>query len=64
FILNIYNLAIYQNTELSREIKINNKNDLNELNYEKSFYNAIQRKNNKYFYNSIFKFGLKVLNNK
>jgi len=63
FILNIYNLAIYQNTDLSKEIKIDNENDLNELIQDKTFYNAIQKKNNSFFYNQIFKLGLKVLNN-
>jgi len=61
FLLNIYNLAIYNNTELSKDIKKNDINDSNELTLNKSFYNKEQIKNNKYFYNQIFKIGLKIL---
>jgi len=61
YILNIYNLAIYNNTQLSKEIDINSDNDLNENSLDKSFYNSNQNKDNLYFYNSIFSIGLKIL---
>jgi len=61
FILNIYNLAIYKNTELSQEINNLTDNDFNELIQEKSFYNDNQSKINEVFYNDIFKLGLQIL---
>lgn len=61
YILNIYNLAIYLNSELSKEIKINDDNDLNENITKKSFYNSQSLKDNDYFYNQIFRLGLKIL---
>jgi len=64
FSLNIYNLVIYKNTELAKEIKTNKDNDFNELSTEKSFYTKQNIIDNDYFYNNVFKLGLKVLNNK
>jgi len=61
YILNIYNLAIYNKAQLSKEIDVNSDNDLNENSLDKSFYNSKQRKDNAYFYNSIFSVGLKIL---
>jgi len=61
YILNIYNLAIYNDTQLSKEIGINSDNDSNENSLDKSFYNSSQNKDNLYFYNSIFSVGLKIL---
>jgi len=61
YILNIYNLAIYNDTQLSKEIGINSDNDFNENSLDKSFYNPSQNKDNLYFYNSIFSVGLKIL---
>lgn len=62
YLLNIYNLALYKNTELYNEIN-NNDNDNNELIKEKSFYNKKELKNINYFYNNIFKLGLNILKN-
>ena len=59
--LNIYNLAIYNNTELFNEVKTNNADDLNELKAEKSFYNQEAILNNKYFYDNIFNLGIEIL---
>ena len=61
YLLNIYNLAIYKNTELSREINSTGKNDFNELSREKSFYNDTQKKEIEIFYKEIFKLGLTIL---
>ena len=63
YILNIYNLAVYSNTELDKEVKTNNINDNNEMIKEKSFYNKTDIKNLNYFSNKIFKMGLKILDN-
>jgi tRNA A37 methylthiotransferase MiaB len=60
YILNIYNLAIYENTELAKEVNFDST-DSNELDIDKSFYNKEQKENNKYFYNCIFKIGLEIL---
>jgi tRNA A37 methylthiotransferase MiaB len=59
--LNIYNLAIYKETELGLEIGSKNANDLNELKTEKSFYNQEAVLSNKYFYDKIFNLGLEIL---
>jgi radical SAM superfamily enzyme YgiQ (UPF0313 family) len=59
--LNIYNLAIYKETELGLEIGSKNANDLNELKTEKSFYNQEAILSNKYFYDNIFNLGLEIL---
>lgn len=61
FLLNIYNLAIYQTSALANEINIKNDDDLNENVTKKSFYNATQLEDNDYFYNSIFKLGMDIL---
>jgi len=59
--LNIYNLAIYENTALSKRIKYNNS-DKNELSVDKSFH---KNKNaHKQFYNDIHKFGINILRGK
>jgi len=60
YILNIYNLALYSNAELAKEIK-HIENDTNELIQEKSFYNDTQKQANNHFYNAIFKIGLRIL---
>ena len=59
--LNIYNLAVYKNTELGLEIGSKNANDLNELKTEKSFYNQEAILSNQYFYDNIFNLGLEIL---
>ena len=64
YLLNIYNLAVYLNSELSKIIAIKNNNDLNENKTQKSFYNKKQVKNSKYFYNNLFKIAIKILKNK
>lgn len=61
YLLNVYNLAIYKETELFNEIQINNADDLNELKQEKSFYNAEAVQINGDFYNQIFKIGIELL---
>lgn len=61
FLLNIYNLAVYLNTELSKKIKAKNDSDLNENVLNKSFYTTKQKENNLYFYNKIFKLAYKIL---
>jgi len=61
YLLNIYNLAVYLNSELAKEININNDNDLNENSTNKSFYNNEALKDNEYFYNEIFKLGIIIL---
>ena len=61
FLLNIYNLAIYKASELSKDIEIKSDNDLNENSTNKSFYNKQALIDNDYFYNNIFKIGLKIL---
>lgn len=61
FILNIYNLAIYEDSKLHNEIIAKDKIDFNENSLEKTFYTNKQKKDNKYFYNQIFKLALKTL---
>jgi hypothetical protein len=61
YLLNIYNLAVYLNSELAKEITIINDNDLNENSINKSFYNNEALKDNEYFYNELFKIGLNIL---
>jgi len=56
--LNIYNLAVYDNTELSKKIKCNNT-DKNELSVEKSFHK--DKNVHKQFYKDIHKFGIDIL---
>ena len=45
YLLNIYNLAIYLNTELSKEVKTEKEEDLNENSTNKSFYTEEDLKN-------------------
>ncbi len=61
FSLNIYNLAVYFEAELSREIKIKDNSDSNENILEKSFYSNRQKRDNKLFYNKVFSLGIKIL---
>ena len=61
FILNIYNLALYKNSELSKDIEIKSENDLNENSTKKSFYDKQALIDNNYFYNQIFRLGIKIL---
>lgn len=61
FLLNIYNLALYLDSDLAKDIDNLTDNDLNENITDKSFYNKQTLKNNDYFYNKIFKIGLRVL---
>lgn len=61
YLLNIYNLAVYLNSELAKEISIINDNDLNENSTNKSFYDNEALKDNEYFYNEIFKLGITIL---
>lgn len=56
--LNIFNLAIYDNTPLSKKIKHNNS-DKNELSLNKSFHT--DKDVHKNFYQSIHKFGIECL---
>jgi hypothetical protein len=62
YLLNIYNLSIYQDTELSKEIETLDVNDSNENIIGKGFYNKQQKTDNEYFYNEIFQIGLRILN--
>ena len=59
--LNIYNLAIYNNTELSKKIKYTNS-DKNELSVNKSFHK--DKEVHKQFYNDIHQFGINILGGK
>jgi radical SAM superfamily enzyme YgiQ (UPF0313 family) len=59
--LNIYNLAIYEGTELNNEFNVWNEFDRDENVSEKSFLTPIQQKATDYFYNSIFRMGLSIL---
>lgn len=59
--LNIYNLAIYDNTELSKKIKYT-ESDKNELGLNKSFHKDINSHKN--FYNNIHKLGINLLKEK
>jgi adenine C2-methylase RlmN of 23S rRNA A2503 and tRNA A37 len=61
YMLNIYNLVIYLDSPLSKEIKTLNDNDLNENTTDKSFYSNKQLKDNEYFYNEIFKLASRIL---
>ena len=61
FLLNIYNLALYINSDLAKNIDVKNENDYNENSINKSFYSEAQKIDNMYFYNQIFKQGLKIL---
>jgi tRNA A37 methylthiotransferase MiaB len=61
YLLNIYNLALYLNSELANDIKIKNDDDLNENKTNKSFYDKQALKDNEYFYNEVFKLGLLLL---
>lgn len=56
--LNIYNLAIYDNTKLSKRIKYNGS-DKNELSVTKSFHR--NQKIHENFYNIIHEFGINIL---
>jgi len=56
--LNIYNLAVYDDTELSKRIKCS-KEDKNELSVNKSFHR--DKNVHKQFYNDIHKFGINIL---
>ena len=61
YLLNIYNLALYLNSELAKEINVKNDNDLNENSTNKSFYNKQALIDNEYFYNQVFNFGMELL---
>lgn len=63
YILNIYNLAIYKDTELDQEIKSKDKNKFNELEPIKDFYSKTDIKNINYFTDKIYRLGLRILNN-
>lgn len=58
--LNIYNLAVYDNTKLADIIKAKDNNDKNENTVIKSFNKDKYDLHNR-FYNEIFKFGLSTL---
>jgi len=62
YFLNIYNLAVYLDTPLAKDINVLNDNDLNENITNKSFYTEKQMEDNEYFYNEIFKIGIEILN--
>lgn len=64
YIVNIYNLVIYEDSRLSSEIDINNDTDFNENSIDKSFYDSKQKANNEYFYDEIFKLAIDTLGNK
>lgn len=59
FALNVYNLALYPDSELGQEIGVQGESDINE--YELS--NFGNKKATEYFYNSIFELGLEILQN-
>jgi len=61
YMLNIYNLAIYLDSPLSKEVNISNDKDLNENSIDKTFYSDKQLKDNECFYNEVFKLGLEVI---
>jgi radical SAM superfamily enzyme len=61
YLLNIYNLAVYENTELSQEIIKNSDSDINENITDKSFYSKSQKIANEKFYNEIFKLAMEIL---
>lgn len=61
YLLNIYNLALYLNSELAKDIDVTSDNDLNENSTNKSFYDKQALKDNEYFYNKVFKLGLNLL---
>ena len=52
--LNIYNLAIYGDTELSKEVDSLSVNDTNELSIEKSYNSKSKNELNKTILNKIF----------
>ena len=58
FALNIYNLALYEESTLGKEIGINTPEDSNELSSDKSFGN---KKHAQYFYDHIFDLGMDIL---
>jgi radical SAM superfamily enzyme YgiQ (UPF0313 family) len=57
--LNIYNLAIYKQADISKKIKAK-KNDSDELTLEKSFHQ--DKECHRWFHNEIFNLGLDILN--
>lgn len=59
--LNIYNLAIYENTVLSKRLKYENS-DKNENSVNKSFHK--NKNTHKQFYNDIHKLGINILRGK
>lgn len=61
--LNIYNLAIYADTDLAKEIK-STKHDTNELEPFKSYHTKNDMLAIDYFYNEIFNLGLDILKGK
>jgi len=60
FSLNIYNLAVYDNTDLADEVKLKKK-DQNEMESSRSYHTAKDKQAIMYFYNLVFKLGLSLL---
>ncbi len=58
--LNIYNLAIYDNTDLAKEVN-HFDSDANELESNKSYHSTHDKKAIDYFYNGVFGLGLNIL---
>lgn len=61
--LNIYNLALYDDSELSNEIE-SSGNDSNELIKDRSYHTESNRKAIDWFYDQIFRLGLKIIGDK
>lgn len=61
--LNIYNLAIYEDSQLSDEIEISD-DDTNELIKDKSYHSQADRKAIDNFYQAIFSLGCEIVNDR
>jgi len=61
YLLNIYNLAIYDNTELAQKINKNSNDDTNENITDKTFYSTSQKVANEKFYREVFRLAMEIL---
>lgn len=62
--LNIYNLALYSDADLSNEIKSDGQGDNEELKKNKSYHISGDRQAIDWFYNRIYELGLKIIGDK
>lgn len=62
--LNINNLALYNDTELSNDIDSDGTGDNNQLKKHKSYHSESDRKAIDWFYNRIYELGLKIVGDK